>query len=615
MAIEAKQQIRASDPAAPAPLFAAPRVAMERRADGSLLLRSLNDLPPYPRVVGQDLLRWVRLAPERLFLAQRQGDAWRKLSYGEALSSVRAIAQALLDRKHGLERPVMILAENGIDHALLTLAAMQVGIPVAPVSTAYSRLSRDYAKLKDILARLTPGLLYVDDPAAHQGALAALDLTGIEVVAGATDVAALAATAPSDAVERAFAATSPDTVAKILFTSGSTGAPKGVINTQRMLTSNQAMALACWPFMATRPPVLVDWLPWNHTFGGNHNFNMVLRNGGSFWIDAGKPAPGLIERSLTNLREISPTIYFNVPRGYAVLLDHLESDAALAQRFFAKLEFLFYSGAGLPQVLWDRLERLMLRWRGATIPLISSWGMTETAPMATTVHYPLQRAGNVGVPAPGCEIKLAPVGDKLEARVRGPNVTPGFWRDATRSRAAFDDEGFYRTGDAMRLADPANPSAGFIFDGRIGENFKLLSGTWVNVGALRVAAIAALAPLAEDMAVTGHERDTVGVMIFPSLVGCRRLLPHLAETDAASLAADPALRAAIAERLRRFNAGEGGSAGRIARAVVLSEPASQDANEITDKGYLNQHAILERRADWVARLYTEPCDPLVIQAE
>ena len=615
MAFEAKQSRSVPTTPVAAALFAEPRVAMERRADGSLLLRSHNDLPPYPRVVGEDLLRWAKLAPERLFLAQRQGDAWRKLSYAEALFSVRAIAQGLLDRRLGPERPVMILAENGIDYALLTLAAMQIGVPVAPVSTAYSRLSRDYAKLKNILARLTPGLLYVDDAAMHQGALAALDLTGIEIVAGATAFATLTATAPTDAVEREFAATGPDTVAKILFTSGSTGAPKGVINTQRMLTANQAMALACWPFMAERPPVLVDWLPWNHTFGGNHNFNMVLRNGGTFWIDAGKPAPGLIERSLANLREISPTIYFNVPRGYAVLLDHLESDAALAQRFFAKLEFLFYSGAGLPQVLWDRLERLMLRWRGATIPLISSWGMTETAPMATTVHYQLQRAGNVGVPAPGCEIKLAPVGDKLEARVRGPNVTPGFWRDATRSQAAFDDEGFYRTGDAMRLADPANPSAGFIFDGRIGENFKLLSGTWVNVGALRVAAIAALAPLAEDLAVTGHERDEVGVMIFPSLVGCRRLLPHLADADAATLGADPALRAAIAEKLQRFNAGEGGSASRIARAIVLTEPASQDANEITDKGYLNQHAILDRRADWVARLYAEPCDSRVIQAE
>jgi feruloyl-CoA synthase len=380
-----------------------------------------------------------------------------------------------------------------------------------------------------------------------------------------------------------------------------------------MMSANQQMIARCWPFLTRRPPVFVDWLPWNHTFGGNHNFNMVLRHGGTLYIDEGKPVPGLVERTVANLREISPTAYFNVPRGFAMLLDHLERDEALARRFFAELDIVFYAGAALPQSLWQRIESLSERTRGTRVPLISSWGLTETAPAVTMVHFPIDRAGIVGVPAPGCELKFAPVAGKHELRVRGPNVTPGYWRRPDLTAAAFDEDGFYRTGDAGRLLDEDDPSRGVVFDGRIAENFKLSSGTWVNVGQLRVAAIAAGAPVIEDVVVAGHDRDAIALLVFPSLAGCRSLCPHLpADAPLAALVAERAVREALAAGLERHNLAAGGSSHRVARVLLMSEPPSIDANEITDKGYLNQRAVLDRRATLVDRLYAETPDEAVI---
>jgi feruloyl-CoA synthase len=606
-------------------LFARPEVVHERRTDGVHILRSARRLNGVPASLGALLERRAAAHPSRVFLAERRGTGgWRHLSYEESARAANAIGQSLIDRGLGPDRPLLILAENGIDHGLMTLGAMHVGVPVVPVSTAYARLSQDFGKLRYIFDLVEPGLIYVDDASAYAKALAAIGATRIEIVATRgslrdtrlTPFATLTEVRPTPAVDAAFARVGPDTVAKVLFTSGSTGQPKGVINTQRMMCANQESAAAAWTFLAERPPVIVDWLPWNHTFGGNHNFNMMLRNGGTLYIDAGKPVPAQIGHTVASLREVSPTVYFNVPRGYAVLLDHLEKDEELRNSFFARLDLLFYAAAALPQSLWDRLERLGMKVRGRKMPFISSWGLTETAPAVTMVHFPIDRPGNIGVPGPGMAVKLAPVGDKLEIRVKGPNVTPGYYRAPDLTAKAFDEEGWLRTGDAVRFADPADPAAGLLFDGRVAENFKLTSGTWVNVGMLRPQAIAAGAPVIEDAVVTGHDRDEIGLLVFPSLAGLRSLCPELgADAKLDEMVGKPAVRDALAQGLARHNAATQGSSMRIARALLMTEPPSIDANEITDKGYLNQRAVLTKRADLVERLHAEPASPDVIVIE
>jgi feruloyl-CoA synthase len=605
-------------------LFAPPWIVHETRADGSLVMRSGHRLGGIARAVGVWLEKWAAEQPERTFLAARDGGGgWRELTYGQAESAARAIGQALLERglTRAPARPILILADNGLDHALLVLGAMHVGVPVAPVSTAYARLSRDFAKLRYIRDLVDPQLIYVDDAERFAGALAAIGAHRSEIVASRghlagvslTPFASLTATTPTGAVAAAFAQVGPDTVAKILFTSGSTGQPKGVINTQRMMCANQESAAATWPFLEWHPPIIVDWLPWNHTFGANHNFNMMLRNGGTLYIDEGKPVPGWIDHTIANLREISPTVVFNVPRGYAALLDHLETDAALRKAFFARLDMLLYAAAALPQSLWDRLQKLGLEVRGQKLPFVSSWGLTETAPIATSVHWPLDRPGNIGVPVPGVQVRLVPVGEKLEIRVKGDNVTPGYFKSPELSREALDEDGWFKTGDAVRLADPADPAAGLLFDGRTAENFKLASGTWVNVGTLRTAVIAAAAPIIEDAVITGHDRDEIGLLIFPSLAGIAALTPHLASTATlADRLADRQVRQAVVQGLARHNAEVGGSSMRIGRCLLLIEPPSIDASEITDKGYLNQRAVLRQRAALVERLHADKTHPQVI---
>lgn len=584
--------------------FAPARVTTMRRADGAIILASPQTLANYPPTLGALLAHWAQAAPDRVFLAERDGTDWRRITFAEAYAAARAIGQALLDRGLGPERPVMVLADNGIDHGLLALGAMQVGVPVAPVSPAYARLSQDFGKLKYILGELTPGLIYVRDKAAMAKALAALDLTGIEVIE-AGDVTAMRATSPS-AVDRAFANLGPDTVAKILFTSGSTALPKGVINTQRMLCANQQAIVQVWPFLAARPPVIVDWLPWNHTFGSNFTFNMMLRHGGTLYIDEGKPAPGLIDKSLANLRAVSPTVYFNVPRGFAMLVDHLERDEGLRANFFRELDLAFYAGAALPPNIWARLVKLSSAATGAAVPIVSAWGTTETAPMATIIHFPVDRPENIGLPGPGHQIKLAPSGDRLEIRAKGPNITPGYWRRPDLTAQAFDDEGWYLTGDAAKLADDDDPAKGILFDGRIGENFKLTSGTWVNVGALRLALIAAAAPVIEDCVITGHNRDEIGVLVFPSLAGCRSLCPEMKDATIPALIQDARVRAALQAGLAKHNRGAPGSSTRVARARLMDQPPAIDANEITDKGYINQRAVLTARAHLVESLHGVP---------
>jgi len=573
--------------------FAEARVLVEKRSDGSTILSSPQPLGPYPRALGEWLVHWAEKAPERVFLSERAGDGWRRVSYAEAHDAARRIGESLLARGLSAAQPVAILSDNSVDHALLSLGAMHAGIPVAPVSPAYSLMSKDHAKLKAIFELLKPGLVFAQGAAKFAPALAA-------VGASATPIEELLSAKAGSRIDTAYAKVGPDTVAKILFTSGSTGAPKGVINTHRMLCSNQQAWAQLWPFVEDIPPVLCEWLPWNHTFGGNATFNMVLRNGGTLYVDGGKPAPGLVEITARNLREVSPTMYFNVPRGFDLLLPFLESDAELRRNFFRNLEVIFYAGAALPQNLWERLEALAVGEKGGRLSMLSAWGSTETSPMAACVHYHIERAGVVGNPAPGTELKLVASGGKFEVRVRGPNVTPGYYGRDDLTKAAFDEEGFYRIGDAMKFADEQDPARGIAFDGRVAEDFKLMSGTWVHVGAVRVKLIAACDPLVQDAVVTGHDREEMGALVFVNPAAVKAL-----GLDAAGV------RERLQAALDRLHAASTGSSTAPARLLVLEEPPSIDANEITDKGYINQRAVLDRRATLVGKLHSASPEAIV----
>ena len=501
---------------------------IRRGPDGAIYMQSGVPLGSYQTRITDSLEHWATHAPGRTFLAQRDGDGWRSVTYGEALAHVRRIAQSLLDRKLSLDRPIVILSGNGIEHGLLALAAMYVGVPYAPIAPAYSLQAKEYSSLQRVFDRVQPALVFTENGAAYERALRAVLTNRTELVisggAGdlrATSFAGLLNSSPTAAVDDAKLKVTGDTIAKVLFTSGSTGRPKGVINTQRMLCANQEMIRAVLAFLADEPPVICDWSPWNHTAGGNHNFGLVLRNGGTLYIDEGKPTPALFAATLRNLREISCTAHFAVPRLYEMLMPHLRSDAVLRQTFFSRLKLLFYAAAGLGQRFWDELRGVAIEACGEEIMIMTGFGATETAPFAFTTGTLNAFAGMVGLPAPGMEVKLAPVESKMEARVRGPNITPGYWKDDALTVAAFDDEGFYRLGDAMEFADPSDPRQGLVFNGRLAEDFKLSTATWVSVGPLRAKILAQAAGLAQDVVIGGHDREFVTALVFPNLHLCR----------------------------------------------------------------------------------------------
>ncbi len=597
-------------------------VSVDERDDGTLYVQPEAALGSYPDKLTERLDYWARKAPERTFIAMRdpdRGGAWRELSYARTRALVRSLAQALIDRGLSTERPVAILSGNDIEHALLGLACLYAGIPYAPISPAYSTLSTDHAKLKHIVGLLTPGLIFASDGKTFARALETLAADDREIVvtrngdATATLFETLTGTPETLAVDSAHEAVDLDTIAKFLFTSGSTGLPKGVINTQRMLCANQVMLNTVLAFLKDEPPVIVDWLPWNHTFGGNHNVGLVLFNGGTLYIDEGKPMPGGIEETVRNLREISPTVYFNVPKGYEALIPYLMTEPDLRKRFFSRLKLTFFAGAGLAQPVWDELDRIAIGETGKKIVMLTGLGATESAPFALSCSPETTASGHVGVPVPGLELKLAPVDGKMEARLKGPNITPGYWRDEKNTARAFDEEGYYRLGDALKFIDRQRPNLGFLFDGRVAEDFKLATGTWVSVGPLRARFLNHFAPFARDAVIAGLNRDDVTAMVFPDIEACRALAPELgAKAPPAELLRHPALRASLKERLDAMAREATGSSTRICRLLVLEEPPCIDAGEVTDKGSINQRAVLARRADLVERLYDVACPPDVI---
>ena len=592
-------------------------VEVERRADGTVILQSRHRLKPHEKHVPAFVAKWATEAPDRVWLAQRRGPArdWLKVTYAEARKQIDSITQALLDRGFGPDKAVMILSSNSIEFALLTMAAMQARAPVAPVSPAYSVMSQDHAKLKYVFDLIKPGLVFVQNGEIYAGALDALDLDGVIIVhvdkpppkRQSLPFSELVATRATEAVQRSLDQIGPKTVGKFLFTSGSTGMPKAVINTQEMMCANIAMGQMARVRQAEDPsPVQLDWLPWNHTMGGNATFQGNLAEGGTTYIDDGKPLPGLFEETLRNLREVSPTSFANVPAGYAMLATALEKDESLAKKFFKNLNSLAYGGATLPDDLYERMETLAVKHTGYRLPFVTGWGSTETAPTATTVHWASERVGLIGLPFPGVKLKMVPTGEegRYELRLKSVIVTPGYYKRPDLTAQMFDEEGFYKIGDAGRFVDPNDPSWGLIFDGRVVEDFKLMSGTFVLVGTLRTTAIAAATPVLQDAVVCGEGREHVGLLGFPNFAACRKVAgDNDMKLSNEALLAHPAVIETVKAGLARMNAEGKGSSMRVQRVLLMTEAPSVDGHEITDKGYINQRATLERRKALVEKLY------------
>jgi feruloyl-CoA synthase len=593
---------------------------IERRADGCILARSPHRLGAYPAKITERLDHWAEVAPDRVFLADRPaGAAWRTLSYGVALTHVRSVAQSLLNRRLSNDRPVVILSGNSIEHGILALGAMYAGIMYVPVAPAYSLIARDFATLRALWESLHPGLVFAAEGEPFLRALKAVDIPEV-VTCRAIDGFAttafdeLLAVPTTAAVDDAQRRVGPSTIAKLLYTSGSTGRPKGVINTQRMLCANQEMLRTVLPLLDDEPPVLCDWLPWNHTFGGNHNFGLVLFNGGTLYIDAGTPTTTAFDTTITNLREIATTAYFNVPRGYDLLVPRLRADPEFRRHFFSRLKMLFCAAASLRQQIADDLTDLATNTSGVRIPFVTGLGATESAPFALCAGDADFTGGRIGVPVPGVELKLTPVGRQMEGRLRGPNITPGYWADDALTAAAFDEEGYYCLGDALSFFDGDDPQKGFTFQGRIAEDFKLSTGTWVRVGPLRARLLAQLGDLAHDVAIAGPNRDYVTALVFPNIETCRALCgTNTSRRSVADIVSDLAVRSRVREALDHLCRDSVGISTSVARAILVDQPPSIDAQETTEKGSINQKAVLAHRGSLVEALYAEPPGAAVIE--
>ncbi|HEU5133814.1 MAG TPA: feruloyl-CoA synthase [Steroidobacteraceae bacterium] len=583
----------------------------ERRDDGSLILRPVRELGPYSRRLVDSLEHWARVAPQRVLVARRDaGGAWRHVTYEQMLTRVLRLTAGLLGRRLSADRPIAILSGNSIEHLTLALAAMWVGIPYCPVSPAYSQSTGDLTRFRQVMDLLTPGLVAAFDSPRYARALALVP-GDVEIVA----TLELLEEGPSPRVAKVHSATDADSIVRFLLTSGSTGHPKAVIVTNRMCCSNAAMLRQSMPFIAAEPPVLLDWLPWNHTFGGSHNVGLVLTNGGSLYIDDGRPTPAGIAETIRNLREISPTVYFNVPKGFEMLAPHLRDDAALRQAFYHRLRAYFFAGASLAQHTWDQLDAASMRALGHRTPMLSGLGATETGPSVTFTTPETGRSGVIGLPAAGTLVKLAPVDEKLEIRARGPAVTPGYWRQPELTAQAFDSEGFYRLGDAVRLIDPNDPTRGLRFDGRIGEDFKLASGTWVSVGPLRAELVGILAPVAHDVVIAGLDAGYLAAIVIPDIGACAQVLGGAPPSNYTEVARDARLVAWLRQRLAAHARANPASSRCVRRAMILPVAPSLDHGEITDKGSINQRAVLRRHAECVAELYSADPPPHVAVLE
>jgi feruloyl-CoA synthase len=594
---------------------------IRRRPDGTLLMTLQAPLGSYPEKLTERLVHWASLTPDRPLLVRRHAGRTHSLTFGEALRQTRAVGQALLNRQLSPDRPVVILSGNDFEHAVLALACYHVGVPYAPVSPPYSLMATDRTKLRHVLRLMQPGLVFASDGARYVQAIAAEVAADVEVVftrnavpeRRSTPFSELLATSPTPAVEAAFERVTADTVGKVLFTSGTSGMPKGVIYTQRMLCSNRQQVTQTLAFLQDEPPVLVDWLPWHHTFGGTTNFGFALYGGGTLHIDDGKPLPGAVLPTIEALREVAPTMYFNTPKGFECLIPYLRSEHALRDRFFSRLKLIYYGAASLPLHIWEALDELAVQAGGERVLIVSGLGSTEAGPLPVTTLLDPRRESVVGLPVPGCELKLVPMEDRFEIRLRGPSITPGYWRDPVATATAFDDEGFFRMGDAVRFIDDAHPERGLKFAGRISENFKLTTGTWVDVSDLRDRLIDHFAPCLQEAVIAGHERDEVTALLFPDVAACRALVPTLAPGASRQAVVDaPEVRSWFAQRLAAFAALATGSATRVTRAVLEAELPSVESGELTDKSTISHRAVLSRRTGVVDELYTTPPPPRVI---